>query len=163
MPARTKYVGRPGPFGNPFAIGEDGINSNEEAVAAFEEWIGRPEQAKLVGRAKRELAGYDLCCWCSLDQRCHADIWLKIVNVHSSKTRALKLEKALASVLVAIGIYGLAGGLVLILMESLIFGSVAFLGAMLLLVILVRETKSLRWSRTTFEPRKENYKYTEPD
>src|SRR5689334_15785576 len=95
MPARTKYVGRPGPFGNPFYVGQGSIHSNEEAVAAFEEWIYRPEQAGLREKAKRELVGYDLCCWCSLGQRCHADIWLKIVNVPSSRNRRLKLEKAL--------------------------------------------------------------------
>lgn len=30
--------------------------------------------------ALAELAGRDLCCWCPLDQPCHADVLLEIAN-----------------------------------------------------------------------------------
>lgn len=30
--------------------------------------------------ARAELAGYDLACWCPLDQPCHADVLLEIAN-----------------------------------------------------------------------------------
>jgi hypothetical protein len=29
---------------------------------------------------RAELAGHDLCCWCPLDQRCHADVLLQVAN-----------------------------------------------------------------------------------
>ena len=31
------YIGRPGPWGNPFEIGTDG--TREEVIAKYEEWI----------------------------------------------------------------------------------------------------------------------------
>ena len=30
--------------------------------------------------ARRELAGHDLACWCSLDGPCHADVLIEIAN-----------------------------------------------------------------------------------
>jgi hypothetical protein len=33
-----------------------------------------------IERARTVLAGHDLCCWCPLDQPCHADILLKLAN-----------------------------------------------------------------------------------
>lgn len=27
-----------------------------------------------------ELRGHDLCCWCPLDQPCHADVLLELAN-----------------------------------------------------------------------------------
>jgi len=30
--------------------------------------------------AVRELRGHDLCCWCSLDQHCHADVLIELAN-----------------------------------------------------------------------------------
>jgi len=29
---------------------------------------------------RRELAGRDLCCWCPLDEPCHADVLLDVAN-----------------------------------------------------------------------------------
>lgn len=29
---------------------------------------------------RTELAGHDLCCWCPLDQPCHADVLLELAN-----------------------------------------------------------------------------------
>ena len=31
-------------------------------------------------RIRNELAGFDLACWCPLDQPCHADVLLEIAN-----------------------------------------------------------------------------------
>lgn len=28
----------------------------------------------------QELRGHDLCCWCPLDQPCHADVLLELAN-----------------------------------------------------------------------------------
>ena len=39
--------------------------------------LGDPE---LVEAARDELEGYDLACWCPLDEPCHADVWLEILK-----------------------------------------------------------------------------------
>lgn len=31
-------------------------------------------------KCRRELRGHDLCCWCPLDQPCHADVLLELAN-----------------------------------------------------------------------------------
>lgn len=33
-----------------------------------------------VSRVRSDLAGLDLCCWCPLDQACHADVLLDLAN-----------------------------------------------------------------------------------
>jgi hypothetical protein len=69
------YVGRPGPWGNPFVIGKDG--TREEVIRKYRAWIeARPA---MVARAKAELAGKVLGCWCS-PQQCHGDVLAEIAN-----------------------------------------------------------------------------------
>jgi hypothetical protein len=68
--------GRSGRWGNPFKVGV----TRAAAVAQFADWLSRPEQAALVAAARRELAGYDLACWCAPTEACHADVWLAIVS-----------------------------------------------------------------------------------
>ncbi|MGI8547352.1 MAG: DUF4326 domain-containing protein [Gemmatimonadaceae bacterium] len=69
------YVGRPSPFGNPFVLGKDG--TRDEVVAKYRAWLlGQPE---LVTRAKPELRGKILACWCS-SKSCHADVLMEIAN-----------------------------------------------------------------------------------
>jgi len=66
-------------YGNPFRVGVDGVRG--ECVQKFEKWILKPEQAWLVAMAKRELRGKHLICWCNTPrQKCHASVWLRIVN-----------------------------------------------------------------------------------
>ena len=77
MTPNSRYVGRPGPVGNPFRIGYEATDNND-AVAFFLNWLkDRPE---LVERARRDLEGFDLVCWCPLDRACHADVWLRLAN-----------------------------------------------------------------------------------
>ena len=75
MPPNTIYVGRPSKWGNPF----DGVG----AVAAYLFYL-RDDTPSLVKVTKQdvraELRGKDLCCWCSLDADCHADVLLEIAN-----------------------------------------------------------------------------------
>lgn len=93
-------VDRSTPFGNPFiaqasliAISQGRLREDvlrergltlvptvERAVARFERWIQEPQQAELLARAKRELRGKDLWCWCKPDAPCHADVLLGLVN-----------------------------------------------------------------------------------
>lgn len=68
-------VTRPGPWGNPFDVRELG---REAAIIEHRRWL--LAQPDLVERARRELAGHDLCCWCDLDVPCHADTLLEVAN-----------------------------------------------------------------------------------
>lgn len=74
-PAGTYYIGRPSPFGNPFVIGKDG--TRDEVIAKYTEWL--MAQPELVHRAKQELRGKHLVCWCA-PLACHGDVLLKLVN-----------------------------------------------------------------------------------
>lgn len=75
VPPMAVYVGRPSPFGNPFVIGRDG--SREDVIRKYEAWL--MAQPGLVARAKEELRGRDLVCWCA-PRACHADVLMKIAN-----------------------------------------------------------------------------------
>lgn len=107
MPPNTVSVTRGTQFGNPFRVGgrykwggltksgidalmiymEAGIpderfaliETNEQAVEWFRKYI--TEHFKELGeRAKRELRGKNLACFCPLDRPCHADVLLEIAN-----------------------------------------------------------------------------------
>jgi hypothetical protein len=75
MPENTIYVGRPSKWGNPFSV-MDGY-SQEEAVKLFRNAL---TEYPLDESAILELKGKNLCCWCPLDQPCHADVLLEIAN-----------------------------------------------------------------------------------
>ncbi len=77
MPVNTVVVTRPTPWGNPFRANRLG---NSLAVNRFAYWIWMKAQKELRERAKRELRGKNLACWCPPGQPCHADVWLTIVN-----------------------------------------------------------------------------------
>lgn len=97
-PEGAVVVARPGKWGNPISleghpfagfvalevVGPRGTRTQKEwrraaVVALFRRWINEPEQASLVADL-RELRGKDLCCWCRLDQPCHADVLLELAN-----------------------------------------------------------------------------------
>jgi hypothetical protein len=77
MPPNTVYVGRPTIWGNPFSGG-----TKEEAVNSFRVDLsqGPLERRQLRERAKRELRGKNLACWCKPGQPCHADVLLELAN-----------------------------------------------------------------------------------
>jgi hypothetical protein len=54
------------------------VRPRERAVELYREHLAR--NPELVDRARHELAGKDLACWCPLDEPCHADVLLEIVN-----------------------------------------------------------------------------------
>ncbi len=68
------YIGRPGPWGNPFQIGEHG--TREEVIALYERWIR--VNPKLLARLG-ELRGKILGCWCH-PKPCHGDVLVKLVE-----------------------------------------------------------------------------------
>lgn len=81
-PEGVKVVSRPTRMGNPYRIGDPGVPDAETAVRLFREWIeGDSIGARLTrGEAQATLRGFDLACYCPLDQPCHADVLLRIAN-----------------------------------------------------------------------------------
>lgn len=74
-PADAVYVGRPGPWGNPFPVGPG--RTREQAVAAHAAWfVAQPD---IMARAVRELRGKTLICWCA-PKCCHAEVLRLIAN-----------------------------------------------------------------------------------
>lgn len=82
MPANTVRVSRPGPWGNPYRIGDIDPDTGElipdraMAVQLYAQHL-TPE---LRARIRTELKGKNLACWCPLDGPCHADLMLRIAN-----------------------------------------------------------------------------------
>ena len=81
VPVDAVYVGRQGvglrrsPYANPFSVREYG---RAEALERYERWLtGQPG---LVARARLELRGRALACWCRTTDPCHADILLRLAN-----------------------------------------------------------------------------------
>jgi hypothetical protein len=69
------YVGRPTVWGNPYEIGRDGTRT--EVIDKYRLWM--ESNIGLVNKAKQELKGRNLICWCA-PLPCHADVLLKIAN-----------------------------------------------------------------------------------
>ena len=90
----VRRVDRASPFGNPFRFTRDEgiikITSDEEIdeagiasilVKQFRDWlIADPAGQAIAARARAELAGHNLACWCRLDRPCHADVLLAVAN-----------------------------------------------------------------------------------
>lgn len=99
MPPNTIYVGRPGKWSNPYAVERFGLDLALElfgrSITGYWSPNGIPD--RLIDEAyalhtahrkrfftlddTRNLRGYNLACWCPLNQRCHADILLELANV----------------------------------------------------------------------------------
>lgn len=74
---------RPSKYGNPFShkdntLAEFKVNTRQEAVAAYREWITSGDGMYLLDDL-HELKGKILGCWCS-PQKCHGDILVELVN-----------------------------------------------------------------------------------
>lgn len=90
VPAGAVYVGRatPGlrrsPYANPHTLRAEGCrhcgqaHTRAEVIDLYRAHIA--DHPELVDRARRELAGRDLACWCRLDDPCHADVLLDVVG-----------------------------------------------------------------------------------
>ena len=80
MPDNTVVVARPSRYGNPHRVGWcpecASEHTREEAVAAFRAGLDQPLRA----RARLELRGKNLACWCPEGVPCHADVLLAIAN-----------------------------------------------------------------------------------
>ena len=80
-----RSAGKTGGWGNPFShlpstLAKFRVSSREEAVSRFREWfLAQPE---LVARARRELRGKVLGCWCK-PASCHGDVIAEIVDAEA--------------------------------------------------------------------------------
>jgi len=68
------YIGRPGKWGNPFAIGRDG--TREDVISKYREHV--LTQPELMA-ALPELRGKTLGCWCA-PHACHGDVLSELAN-----------------------------------------------------------------------------------
>jgi hypothetical protein len=84
-------VARPGKWGNPFKVGEDGTAA--ECVDLYRcllaGYVALTTKASTELQTKTravvvacldELRGKNLACWCRKDKPCHADVLLEIAN-----------------------------------------------------------------------------------
>jgi RNA recognition motif-containing protein len=69
------YIGRPSDWGNPFVIGKDGDRA--DVIRKYRNWIIR--QPDLLARAKKELQGQRIACWCK-PEACHGDVLAEIAD-----------------------------------------------------------------------------------
>ncbi len=76
-PAGAVVVTRSTRWGNPFPVIDD---DREFAVHLYRSWITLHPQAQPLRDDLKTLRGKDLCCWCPLDQPCHADVLLELAN-----------------------------------------------------------------------------------
>lgn len=76
------YIGRPGPWGNPFShlpksAAKFRCSSREEAIDRYASWLF--DQPELVAKVKRELRGKVLGCWCHPND-CHGHVLAAVAN-----------------------------------------------------------------------------------
>lgn len=73
------FIGRPGPFGNPFTIGRHGTRT--EVIEQYRRMLTRFTETSFQLREKirQELKGKDLACFCA-PLPCHGDVLLEIAN-----------------------------------------------------------------------------------
>ena len=89
-PAGAVVVSRPSKLGNPFAVGtldpfaqDKPVPMTAEVAVAHYRSLMEERLAVEPHRWQAELErlrGRDLCCWCPLDQACHADVLLELAN-----------------------------------------------------------------------------------
>lgn len=79
LPPNTLNVARPSRYGNPHRIGMCPVcgvtHTRDEAVAEFE-----AELSQLSANHFEAMRGKNLACWCKLNERCHADVLLRLAN-----------------------------------------------------------------------------------
>ena len=89
MPEGAVYVGRPTRFGNSVLVDDwpdkvlwEPYHRRHRAAEWATQWYRHilASDHFLRGDAIARLRGKDLVCWCPLDQPCHADVLLDVVN-----------------------------------------------------------------------------------
>jgi hypothetical protein len=82
------YIGRPGPWGNPFPLKSEA--GRQDCLAQYEAWIRT--QPALIAKV-RELRGKALGCWCA-PRPCHGDVLLRLANEPLLKAPGVPQERA---------------------------------------------------------------------
>jgi hypothetical protein len=79
-------------FGNPFVLNDvSDLKERAHVIASYERWLMEPKQAALVEKAKRELRGKVLGCWCKpLD--CHGDVLKVVADETAEETEMRRVE-----------------------------------------------------------------------
>jgi hypothetical protein len=76
------YIGRPGPFGNPWSskpskYAEHIVSSKKESLESYRQYLLNNEE---LLKQIEDLRGKTIACWCKEDERCHGDIIIEILN-----------------------------------------------------------------------------------
>lgn len=94
MPPGAIYVGRPSVYGNPVRVTKI-FGPNYAVMTYLNIW-----QKRLVGPQKEYwlqklevLRGHDLACWCALDQICHADVLLALLDETQQRVPAPNAQR----------------------------------------------------------------------
>lgn len=99
LPEGTTCCTRPGPYGNPFRVGNRSPGNHsilmdaEHALEHFEVWLECKDEAAPGGLMEwlRPLYGAKyLACWCDLDAPCHVDVILRKMAECSGETEPAK-------------------------------------------------------------------------
>jgi hypothetical protein len=85
------YIGRPGPWGNPFShqegtLAKFKVATRDAAVARYEEWL--QHQPELLARLP-QLQGKVLGCWCK-PQACHGDVLARLADAQVAKRKKVR-------------------------------------------------------------------------
>lgn len=73
------YIGRPGPFGNPFKVNTE--SQRQRSIELFRDWL--TDQPDLLWLARKRLPGKTLGCWCA-PKPCHGDVLREIADSPTS-------------------------------------------------------------------------------
>lgn len=91
MPENTVKVTRPGYWGNPFTVTTNykpgtkvggsyvAVPTVEDAVECYRIFITEVHP-EMVAKARNELGGKNIACFCNLSDKCHAGVLLEIAN-----------------------------------------------------------------------------------
>jgi hypothetical protein len=79
-PEGAIVVSRPSRWGNPYPLTAPTPEERTRVVARYRRDLEAGQLAVTADDVRRELAGRDLCCWCPLDDPCHADVLLEVAN-----------------------------------------------------------------------------------
>lgn len=94
LPPNTVYVGQPSMWDNPFTMRPGYYRL---AVAQFRQWLLDSDDGRKLRGKMYLLRGKNLCCWCALDQPCHADVLLEFANRPFKHTNAKGVRSMIRS------------------------------------------------------------------
>lgn len=73
----TVYIGRPSIWGNPFVLISE--VDRKAVLENYKEWIFHPNRKQLRNKARQELKGKILLCFCN-PKLCHGDVLAAIAD-----------------------------------------------------------------------------------